>query len=83
MYYVYLLKVDQLGGKSYYIGYTDDLQNRLKEHKEGKTKTTKGRNPLLIYYEAYDDKYSALRREKSLKSSGSVYMALMKRIGLK
>ena len=83
MYCVYLLHLVKIGGKEFYIGYTEDLKERMKQHQDGKARTTRGRNPRLIYYEAYTDKYMALRREKSLKSSGSVYMALMKRLGLK
>ena len=83
MYYVYLLKLDNKGGKNYYIGYTSDLRKRMKEHIEGHVRTTKNRNPKLIYYESYNSKYLALKREKGLKSSGSVYMALMKRLNLK
>ena len=83
MYYVYLLKLDEIGGKEYYIGYSNNLKTRIEQHKRGDTKTTKGRNPKLIYYECYNDKYLALKREKSLKNSGSVYMGLMKRLNLK
>ena len=72
-----------MGEKEFYIGFTSDLRNRLDEHNRGYTRSTKGRNPKLVYYEAYNDKYLALKREKSLKNSGSVYMALMKRLNLK
>ena len=82
MHYVYLLHLDEVGGKKYYIGYTSDLTKRMKEHIEGNTQTTRKRNPKLIYYEAFEDKYVALKREKGIKNSGSVYMALMKRLGL-
>jgi predicted GIY-YIG superfamily endonuclease len=47
-YYVYILKINN----EFYIGYTEDLQRRVKQHKsEGKTE--------LIYYEAYLDKEDA------------------------
>jgi len=83
MYYVYLLKMKPKGGKEYYIGYSSDLRKRVLEHKRGEVRTTKDRSLELIYYEAFADKYLALRREKAIKSSGSVYMALMKRLELK
>ncbi|MFA6215747.1 MAG: GIY-YIG nuclease family protein [Patescibacteria group bacterium] len=83
MYYVYLLKIDGIKNKDFYIGYASDLKKRLEEHLSGRVKTTKDKNPRLLYYEAYNDKYLALKREKGIKSSGSVYMALMKRLGLK
>ncbi|MDP1619752.1 MAG: GIY-YIG nuclease family protein, partial [bacterium] len=76
MYYVYVLSLDCIGGKEFYIGYTSDLKRRMIGHGSGNTRSTKNRNPILIYYEAYDDKYLALKREKGLKDSGSVYMSL-------
>ena len=68
MYYVYILisKKDN----NFYIGYSDDLRRRFKEHQEGKVKSTKHRRPLkLTCYEAYLTKNEAMRREKFLKSS--------------
>ncbi len=75
--------MEKKGGKEFYIGYTQDLRKRFKQHCNGQNRTTKGRQPQLVYYEAYNDKHTAMAREKGLKNSGSVYMALMKRIGLK
>ena len=83
MFYVYLLKIDGIRGKNFYIGYTSNLRKRLVDHQLGRVSTTKGRNPKLLYYEAYVDKYLALKREKGIKSSGSVYNSLIKRLGLK
>ena len=83
MYYIYILKISGIKGKNFYIGYSSDLKKRFQEHLDGKVKTTKDRSPELVYYEAFNDKYLALKREKGIKSSGSVYMALMKRLGYK
>jgi putative endonuclease len=80
MHYVYILKFQEQKSKNFYIGYTADLRKRLKEHIDGLVRTTKNKKLKLIYYEAYNDKYLALKREKGIKTSGSVYMALMKRI---
>lgn len=82
MHYVYILKLENTK-KGYYIGYTSDLRKRLEQHLKNRTKTTKDKNPKLIYYEAYNDKYLAMQREKGIKNSGSVYMSLMKRLKLK
>ena len=82
MYYVYLLKLENTK-KNFYIGVTGDLRKRLIEHQNGNTQTTRGKNPKLIYYEAFSDKLLALRREKGLKVSGSVYNALLRRLNLK
>ncbi len=66
VYYLYVLfsKKD----RELYTGYTNDLENRLKEHKTGKARATMFRRPLLlIYYEAYLRWSDAKRREKFLK----------------
>ncbi|MCR9253952.1 MAG: GIY-YIG nuclease family protein [bacterium] len=52
-----------------YVGFTKDLNRRLKEHYQGKTKSTKGFRPwILIYQEKAPDRASARKREKYLKS---------------
>ncbi|MCK5416329.1 GIY-YIG nuclease family protein [Candidatus Parcubacteria bacterium] len=83
MYYVYLLKCKELGTKIFYIGCSSDLRKRIGQHKNNEVKTTKGREPKLIYYEAFNNKYLAYEREKGLKSSGSVYNALLRRLKIK
>ncbi len=66
-YYTYILF--SLKDKKHYIGYTDDLINRYKEHNSGKCKSTKDRRPLiLIHYEAFNNKEDALAREKYFKT---------------
>ena len=82
MYYVYVLKLENTK-KNFYIGYTNDLRRRLVEHQNGNTQTTKGKNPKLLYYEAFSSQVLAKNREKGLKASGSVYNALIRRLGLK
>jgi len=68
MYYVYVLKSEK--DDNLYIGYTDDLKKRVKEHNNGCVPSTKPRRPFtLIFYEAYLNKYDALRREKYFKTS--------------
>ena len=67
-YYVYVLK--SLRDEKFYTGYTADLKTRLMEHHKGAVTSTKSRAPFqLIFYEAYRNKYDALRREKYLKTS--------------
>ena len=82
MYYVYLLKLENTK-KNFYIGCTSDLRRRMSEHQSGNTQTTRRKNPELIYYEAFSSKELAFAREKGLKTSGSVYNALIRRLGLK
>ena len=53
-----------------YVGYSENLKQRIKEHNSGKSKSTKHYIPLkLIFYEAYLSKADAKRREKYLKSN--------------
>lgn len=66
MYYVYLLISEK--DKLLYIGYTNNLKNRLLKHNNGFVRATKNRRPLkLIYCEIYIDQNDAKRREKFLK----------------
>ena len=66
-YVVYILK--SLKDGNLYIGYTENLERRIKEHNSGKTKSLVNRRPLeLIYNETYEDKYSAIKREKYFKT---------------
>jgi len=82
MYYVYLLKLEKTK-KNFYIGCTSDLKRRMGEHRSGNTQTTRGKDPKLIYYEAFINRGLALKREEGLKKSGSVYNSLLRRLGLK
>ncbi len=54
-----------------YIGFTSNLEERLISHNVLGTKgyTLKYRPWELIYSEVYEDKASAMKREKQLKSS--------------
>ena len=68
MFYVYVLL--SLKDKKFYIGFTNDVERRLKEHNSGKNISTKSRLPLkLIYYEAHLSKADAERREKYFKTT--------------
>ncbi len=67
MFYVYILLC---ADKKFYVGFTEDLRNRIDLHKNGHVASTRPRRPInLIFYEAYLDKYDALRREIYLKTS--------------
>ncbi len=57
-----------LKDKCLYIGYTNNIKNRLEKHNNGYVKATKNRRPLkLIYYEAYIFEKEAKQRKKYLK----------------
>ena len=77
--YVYLLHSNKT--PQIYIGRTNNLEKRLKEHKERKVYSTKKMLPVeLIYYEAYKSKECAYQREKSLKAYGSSLGKLKSRL---
>ena len=53
-----------------YIGYSENLKQRVKEHNDGFSKSTKAYLPMeLIHYEAYKNKKDAKRREEYLKTN--------------
>ena len=70
MYYAYVIR-NRLTRETY-IGYTDDLRRRIKEHK--------GKQPELIYYEAYKSEKDARNRERKLKQRGQAVRQLKERI---
>ncbi len=54
----------------YYKGHCENLEIRLKEHNAGKTKSNKAFRPWkLIYYEKFDTRSEAVKREKYFKSA--------------
>jgi len=79
MFYVYILKSEK--DEKCYIGSTNDLRRRFKEHNNGKIFSTANRRPLiLIYYEAFRSEKDARKREQALKNYGQGITNLYKRI---
>ena len=81
MFYVYVLKSE----KDYelYIGSTNDLRRRLREHQTGRSFSTSFRRPFaLVYYEAYRNEQDARTREQKLKLRGQARRHLLDRISL-
>ena len=64
-FYVYLLELD--GGKTLYAGQTRNLMRRLQEHCAGTTKTTRGRRPVLAWFEQVPTRQAAVEKEADLK----------------
>lgn len=66
MNYTYVLRC---ADGSLYCGWTNHLEERVKAHNEGKgAKYTRGRGPVeLVYYEEFETKSEAMRREWEIK----------------
>ena len=64
--YTYILRC---ADGTYYCGWTNNLDRRLKAHNEGKgAKYTRSRRPVaLVYYEAFSTIEEAMRREYEIK----------------
>lgn len=66
MHYVYIL---QCADGTLYTGWTTNLEKRIKNHNDKKgAKYTRSRTPVsLYYYEEYETKNEALKREAEIK----------------
>ncbi len=79
MFYLYLLRSKEKKSE-FYIGYTNNLRERLEQHNSGKSFHTKKYMPWeLVYYEAYLSEGLARRRESKLKHHGKGLSELKKR----
>ena len=69
MYQVYILqslKIERL-----YIGFTDNIEQRLAAHNRGDVRSTKAYRPYrVLRVEQYESKTDARKRELQLKRSG-------------
>ena len=64
-----------------YIGRTNNLRRRFKEHNEKQSRYTRSKTPwILIYYEAYLSEKDVVKREFNLKQFKNSYSELKKRI---
>ena len=66
MNYTYIV---QCSDHTFYTGWTNDLKKRIEKHNCGKgAKYTKTRLPVtLIYYETFETKQEAMKREYAIK----------------
>ncbi len=66
MNYIYIVKC---ADGTLYCGWTNHLEKRVAAHNSGKgAKYTKSRRPVeLVYYEEFETKEEAMRREASIK----------------
>ena len=65
LYFVYVLQNAEC---RLYIGFTSDLERRVRQHQEDEGGWTHRRGPWqLVYYETFSDRLEAMRRERNLK----------------
>jgi putative endonuclease len=79
MYCVYILKSRK--DNKFYIGSTNNLKKRLKQHNNKQVRSTAKRTPLeLVYCEIYKAEKDARHREENLKLRSKAFAQLKKRI---
>ena len=70
MFYVYILYSRRLD--KYYVGSTNDIERRLKDHNRGKTPYSKTGMPWdLLVAETYPTREEAVKRERNIKRQKS------------
>ena len=67
-FFVYMLISNEFSSIKTYVGYTNNLQNRLKKHNSNKgAKSTKGRKWKIIFKKKFLNKSLAMSFEYKLK----------------
>jgi putative endonuclease len=67
MFFVYILEAEE--SKRYYIGQTENLEERLKRHNQGRNLSTKAYIPWqLKWWKEFDTRPEAIMAERKLKS---------------
>jgi putative endonuclease len=69
MFYVYILQSQAT--RKYYVGSTQDVNNRLREHNHGESLSTRGGRPWeIVNIEEFQTRAEAVRKEKQIKARG-------------
>jgi len=67
MFYVYVLRSLRTGRR--YVGFCEELQERLRRHNAGDTKSTRTGVPwVMVYSEPFKTRIEAIRRERYFKT---------------
>ena len=70
MFKVYILYSSQID--RYYVGHTQDIEDRLMRHNSGRSLSTKKGKPwVLMYTESLETRSEAMIREKAIKKMKS------------
>ena len=79
-YFTYMIKSITPGTKKTYVGYTNNIDNRLKKHNSNKgAKSTKGYKWLLIYSKKFKSKNDAMSFEYKLKKDKILRKAILEK----
>ena len=74
MYYVYVL--ESLKDKSFYVGSTENIKQRLADHNSGKAKYSRSKRPYVLkWFCGFPNKSLALAFEKYLKQGSGFAFA--------
>ncbi len=66
IFYTYILYSDKKD--KFYVGYTSDIDKRLDKHNSGSSRSTKDGIPWkLVYFEEFETKSEAIKREIQIK----------------
>ena len=70
MFFVYILRSARSG--IFYVGHTEDLIQRLREHETGRSHISSSRGPWeLVYVEVFSTRAEAMKREREIKGRKS------------
>jgi putative endonuclease len=70
MFFAYILQSEKT--KRYYVGSTDNLGNRLKEHNSEETVSIRRGIPWkIVHTEQFRTRSEAIRKEKQIKARGA------------
>jgi putative endonuclease len=79
---MHIVYIKSLIRSRFYIGQTENIDNRLNQHNKGKVKSTRGYLPWeVIYTEKFSARSDACKREQEIKrfKSGILFKKLISR----
>ena len=80
-FYVYVLGSNKKGLKKTYVGWTNNIKERLYKHNSGKgAKSTRGRKWKVLYKEKFISKNKAMSHEYYLKKNKKLRKKISKKI---
>ena len=69
-YYVYIIYSETIN--QYYVGQTQNIEERLQQHRNSRSKSTKKANDwVLVYSEIFPSRADAVKRESEIKKMKS------------